>query len=268
MSSLTALIDADVLVYRIGFSCQVKGELSATEDEALIRLHQLIDETVGTLQANEYKLYLTGGTNYRMAYNKQYKANRDPAAKPIYYDFLRGYLLDGSAGYVERTNGIEADDAMAIEQSSRHDTVICSIDKDFLQVPGNHYNFVKKEVQYVTELEGLQFFYKQLLIGDNADNVTGVYRVGPVKAARSIDPLETELDMFECVQGMYDTDERLIMNALMLWLQRTPGQLWTPPEGSQLLDEKGNEIGAEEIYSSLQEQTRSRNTEADTKSSL
>jgi hypothetical protein len=45
------------------------------------------------------------------------------------------------------------------------EAIIVSIDKDFMQVPTWHYNFVKKVKKYVTPEEGLRFFYKQILTG-------------------------------------------------------------------------------------------------------
>lgn len=267
MSKPFAVIDADVLVYRIGFSCEKQGDLVDSEDVAIYRMDKLIDETLGTLQAEDHLLYLSGGINYRYSYNKEYKANRDESLRPQYYNLLRAYLLEGDWN-CEVTDGIEADDAMSLYQSSHSNSIICSIDKDLHQIPGNHYNFVKKECYYFTEDEALKFFYKQLLIGDNVDNIKGVWRVGPKTAARNIDPADSELDMFERVQGLYDSDTRLVMNGICLWLQREPNQIWTPPNGAELFDDEGNETTTEAILAALQEQARSADTGIDSESTV
>lgn len=111
--------------------------------------------------------------------------------------------------------------------------IICSVDKDLLQIPGKHYNFVKKEFCKVSEIEGLRNFYKQMLIGDPADNIFGVKGIGKVKAANLIDCLETEQDMIDLTLTKYaDEDEtnffvRYYMNADCLWLMRKEGETYS-----------------------------------------
>jgi 5'-3' exonuclease len=78
------------------------------------------------------------------------------------------------------------------EQQSWVKDIIVSIDKDFMQVPGWHYNFVKKVKKQVTPEEGLRFFYKQILMGDSADNIKGIHRVGEVTATKMLAELKTE----------------------------------------------------------------------------
>ena len=97
-----------------------------------------------------------------------------------------------------------------------------------MQVPTWHYNFVKKVKKYVTPEEGLRFFYTQILTGDNADNIPGIYRVGPVKAAKMLADAKTELELYQCcVEAM--GAERVLENARLLWLRREEGQMWEPP---------------------------------------
>ena len=59
----------------------------------------------------------------------------------------------------EVCDGQEADDALGINQTDQ--TIICTIDKDLLMIPGQHYNFVKEEFKTVTYLDGLKHFYMQ-----------------------------------------------------------------------------------------------------------
>lgn len=111
--------------------------------------------------------------------------------------------------------------------------VICSVDKDLLQIPGKHYNFVKKEFCEISEIEGLRNFYKQMLIGDPADNIFGVKGIGKVKAANLIDCLETEQYMIDLTLTKYaDEDEtnffvRYYTNADCLWLMRKEGETYS-----------------------------------------
>ena len=121
--------------------------------------------------------------------------------------------------------GMEADDYLGIHQNK--DTIICSIDKDLLQVSGRHYNFVKKEFYEIEELEGLRKFYKQLLTGDTSDHIKGIEGIGPVKAEKALLFCETEQEMFNKVREMYHNDDWLIMNGRCLWVLRSLDDDWT-----------------------------------------
>ncbi len=259
-----ALIDGDIVAYRIGFSVQKKGELiENAEEEAILRCDTTMHAILAETGADHFRVFLSGGDNYRLIYNPEYKANRDPADKPILLALVREHLVTNWNAEVQ--DGIEADDAMGIAQweAARDDlegsvyvwdrqTVICSIDKDLHQIPGHHYNFVKQEHSFVDPFDGLKFFYKQLLIGDTVDNIFGVHGIGKVKAARLIDNCEDELEMFENVQAQYDSDARLIMNGICLKIQTYPNELWEPPPGAQI---ETNQIGEDEGTVPLQEST-------------
>ena len=64
---------------------------------------------------------------------------------------------------------------------------IVSIDKDFDQVEGWHYNFVKKQQYYISKTQGLLNFYMQFLTGDRIDNIIGVKGIGAVKAKKLLE---------------------------------------------------------------------------------
>ena len=127
------------------------------------------------------------------------------------------------------SDGQEADDDIAIRATElKGEGLIVSIDKDFMQVPGWHYNFVKKVKKEVTPEEGLRFFYTQILMGDSADNIPGIHRVGPVKAAKMLADAKTEQELYACcVEAM--GAERVLENGRLLWLRRTADQMWEPP---------------------------------------
>jgi len=237
---MQALIDGDIVAYRVGFSCQVKGVLSATEDVAYARVDELMHRILFETNADSYMLYLSGSANYRLDYNPEYKANRDPNNKPILLPQIRQYLQEAWNATI--CDGIEADDALGISQcTSEIDTVICSIDKDLHQIPGLHYNFVKQEYKEVDSWEGLKFLYKQLLIGDLVDNIIGVYGIGKVKANRIIDACLSEREMYEEVQMLYDNDERLHMNAHCLYIQKKPNDRWEVPTDEKTTTDTGGE---------------------------
>ena len=99
-----------------------------------------------------------------------------------------------------------------------------------LQIPCRHFNFIKNEWYDVDEFSGLKFFYKQILTGDTADNIVGLYKVGQVKADKMLEGCETEEDLWDAVLKAYDGDiERVVENARLLWLRRREEELWQPP---------------------------------------
>jgi 5'-3' exonuclease len=129
---------------------------------------------------------------------------------------------------------MEADDALGIAQTT--DTILCTIDKDLDQISGKHYNFVQKRLYSISEEEGLKWFYKQILIGDNADGIKGLRGIGPVKADKHINPLKNEAEYYSKVLELYkqhypeDYTERLIKNGQLLKIRRTKDEgIWQPP---------------------------------------
>jgi len=182
------------------------------------------------VDCEEHEFFLTGKTNFRhdIAVTEPYKGNRKDVKKPKHLPLLREYLQTAWGATV--SDGQEADDDIAIRATElKDDCIIVSIDKDFMQVPTWHYNFVKKVKKYVTPEEGLRFFYKQILTGDAADNIKGIHRVGDVKATKMLADAVTEQELYQCcVEAM--GKERVLENARLLWLRREANQIWEPPD--------------------------------------
>lgn len=220
-----ALWDADFVCYRIGFASQ-------DEDEkyAVIRATDLIHEvTYMELDCSEYKLYLTGKDNFRnkLAVTQPYKGNRKDLERPKHYQALRNHLQRLGAIVTE---GQEADDAVAIEMTEfPNKYVLVGQDKDLLQIPGEHYNPVKKEFTTITQESGLLNFYTQILTGDRTDNIKGVDKIGPVKAAKLLKDCKTELEMWDVCVEAHGSIDRATEDARLLWLRRVKDQLWLPP---------------------------------------
>jgi hypothetical protein len=181
------------------------------------------------LDCDEHELFLTGKQNFRfdVAVTAPYKGNRKDKARPKHLPLLREYLQVSWGASV--SDGQEADDDIAMRATElAGDGLIVSIDKDFMQVAGWHYNFVKKIKKEVTPEDGLRFFYKQILMGDSADNIKGIHRVGEVTATKMLADLTTEKEFYACcVEAM--GAERVLENGRLLWLRRSANQMWEPP---------------------------------------
>lgn len=220
-----ALIDADILVYRSAFSAEhnihtltweggvqefeYKRDLNRfikdndiTEYEidtrlevepvenALHTVKETISSIINAVKPGDIKLYLTKGENFRhkLATIAKYKGNRDNQKRPEHYASVRDYLI--KYYNAEVCEGVEADDKLADEQTDR--TVLCSVDKDLLQVPGKHYNWVTDKKKLVLPETGLRALWEQVLTGDKTDNIPGIYRCGPVTAKKWLADCTTE----------------------------------------------------------------------------
>ena len=224
---ITALIDADSLIYAVGFSSN-----DVEEPIALSRLEQTMTELCMDLDCSDYKGFLTGKGNFRndIAVTVPYKGQR-VAEKPVHYQALRDHLVN-SWGF-EVVQGIEADDAVGIAAYAlaEDESIMVHIDKDLNQFRGWHYNYRKKEKYYVSEFEGLKSFYTQILTGDRIDNIVGLKGIGPVKAKRILEKCTNENELYQAVLKAYEGDQqRVLENGQLLWLQRKPNDIWSLPK--------------------------------------
>ena len=214
---MEALLDGDIYAFRV--ACTTENDNEAI---AVYRVNEMIENTLAEVEASEYKLFFTSPDNFRKHIYPEYKANRT-ATKPKHLQFLRDYLVESWQGQVAER--MEADDYLGINQ--HESSIICSIDKDLLQVPGKHYNFVKKEFYEIDEETGFRNFYTQLLTGDTSDNIKGIAGIGPVKAKRALTGYFNEQEMFSVVRDMYKNDEWMIMNGRCLHILRSLDDDWT-----------------------------------------
>lgn len=222
---MQALIDQDLLCYRCAASAE-NDDLGI----ALYRIDELLDNILTKTEATSYRAFLTGSNNFRKQIYPEYKANRTQP-KPRHLRDLQEYSLEKlSAEYAPET--LEADDALAIYQTD--DTIICSLDKDLLQVPGKHFSWEingkgwSRPDTFIeqTELEGLRLFYKQCLKGDTSDNVKGVEGLGEKKASKLLADCRSHKELFDQVRDLYGNDEEFIMNASVLWILRSLDDNW------------------------------------------
>ncbi len=233
---MLALIDADIVAYR----CAASAENDPLEI-AISRAHDLMTRILHNVGAHTYKAFLTGDNNFRYTIYPQYKANRKGKPKPRHLSDIQSFLITEWNAKV--TDGNEADDELGIEQtcannSENTESIICTIDKDLLQVPGNHYNFVTEERRVVSPLEGTRYFYRQIITGDGSDNIPSydgkVRHSVPLFIDKLCFPLlslSTERELFDYVCSIYGaTNSGLaIMNAKCLYIQRKENDFWTPP---------------------------------------
>ena len=223
------LIDADYLIYAIGFTCE-----DVSESTAKNRLVETLENLVYVhLKADSYEAFLTGKGNFRydIAKTLPYKGNRKDAAKPPYYQELRDHMVKRLGAVV--VEGQEADDEVAIRMTKEPDTyTLVGVDKDLLQIPGWHFNPSKDLEQYVNEFEAYKSFCLQLLTGDRTDNIPGLQGVGPKKAEKALKDSKTKQELLETAWEKYQelghTLEYFSEQGQLLWLRRYEGEIWQP----------------------------------------
>lgn len=227
---MKALIDGDIILYRVGFTTE-------TEEEwiALARTDDLIKKILDQVEADDFTVFLSDSkeNNFRFQITDTYKANRK-APRPRHYEAIKGHLVSYWCARIAL--GMEADDALGIHQDKEtSETIICSIDKDLKQVPGEHYNFVNETRTTVLPDEGRYYFYQQLLTGDVSDNVSGIRGIGPKRACKLLGRPETEEDdLFRKVSRAYLdsglTLEQLLINGRLLKIKQEENEpLWDFP---------------------------------------
>lgn len=225
------LIDGDIFAYRAAFSCEDQGV-----EDALDKVDDLIQWSIYACvleyDVEDYQVFLTGKGNFRydIAISHEYKGNRKDVEKPQHLEAIRKHMIKAWEAVVSK--GEEADDLIGIAATEGgKESIVVSIDKDMLQIPCRHYNPNKKEFTVVSDFDGLKFFYTQILTGDRADNIVGLYGVGPKKAEKILADCKTEADMYEeCLHQYGGEEDRVIENARLLWLRREPDQIWEPPK--------------------------------------
>lgn len=225
----TALIDGDIVAYRCAAS-------SENEDVgiAIARVNDLMDRILHETGSEDYVVFLTGSNNFRYQYNPEYKANRTDKPKPIHLQAVREHLVVNWKASVEDTQ--EADDALGIYQMANKETIICSIDKDLLMIPGEHYDFVKGIRREQFTIPAIRHFYYQLIMGDRTDNIFGFDGKARQSVPKKLEPIlnelqtyDDELDMFSFVRDLYADDDRLLMNGICLWIRRNEDEIWKFP---------------------------------------
>ena len=218
------LLDGDIFAYRVAWAREDESDVTV----ALTYLDEYIFNVMMEYPEHDCLIYLTGKGNFRneVATYAPYKGNRRNTPRPQHLPAIREHMIEQWGALV--TEGEEADDAIAIDATSYKDSIMVSIDKDFNQVAGLHYDFVKGVEYVITEEEGLKLFYKQILTGDAVDNIFGVYLMGDAGAMDLIHGCRNENDMWDIVRDQLG-DDRALENARLLWLRREAGQLWLPP---------------------------------------
>lgn len=185
------VLDCDSMVY-----------LACYKEPSKAKRRTKLLEDIGRVQkslgGDEIYPLFKGKNNFRYNVIDTYKGNRDESKMDEEQLQLREWvadLTDWAGEHVGMTcHGAEADDYVGIlnkqftEQG--HNVIMSHIDKDLNQLIGYHHNFNKNELYTVLPRDGYYMLYKQTLMGDAADNITGLNRIGVKTAEKMLDACE------------------------------------------------------------------------------
>lgn len=174
----------------------------------------------------------------KIAVTQGYKANRKDVKRPEHYQEIRDYI---KRTFVTKViSYYEADDALAMWHTANPlSTIVCSQDKDALTYPGKHYSWERryngktvKEEQYLEISEDIANYnlFKQLLIGDTADNIPGLKKgFGPAAADKCLGGVgASKKRLFELVWNAYSlhglSEDRFYEIANLLFIVRKKDQ--------------------------------------------
>jgi 5'-3' exonuclease len=122
------------------------------------------------------------------------------------------------------TDAYEVDDRLGIEAADN--TVICAIDKDLRQIPGEHYNPTKDVFEVVDPQAAAIALYTSMVVGDAADNLRGIDGLGPVKAGRLLRACSAE-EAHSVVSGLYqERDQDFFLAYRLFRLLRSTEEYW------------------------------------------
>lgn len=266
---MKALIDGDVIAYQAGFASDIReysvgSTTFAYKKEArdwakhmgvdpstitkkvtaeplpncLHSVKKMIESISKEVDASSTHVYLSGANNFRDKLVTDYKANRDPTAKPIWHKEIKDYLRTTHSAIT--SDGVEADDYLGIAQTQDTlihpteldaETVICTIDKDLNMIAGWHYNWRNNTMFWVNQEAADRFFFHQWLIGDSSDNIHGLRGVGEKTAEKILRDISGNTFLYEAVlnEWNYRTEyEFAHVHTIgdLLWIQRELGQTW------------------------------------------
>lgn len=248
MTKRRLLIDGDVVLYEVCLACETATDwgddmwtLHADMKEARQRFDGWVAGMQEKLGATELPVItLSDPANWRKEVLPTYKRNRKGKRKPLIFRELRKYVQDTYDS--QQLDNLEADDVLGLlatgHQYASEETIIVTIDKDLLTIPGlcYYYNNPEDGIISVSEEQADANHLLQAIAGDPVDGYSGCPRVGMVRARRIIEADPT----WDSVVGAYAkaglTEEDALLQARVARILRdgeyvyTTGKvkLWNP----------------------------------------
>lgn len=229
-------LDADSLIYKVAYNSSEDYNADIVYEDFLAQVRAIVNTIEEDINCcGIFYFFTTCKSNFRKKILPSYKANRPKndltkLVHEIKETIITQLIIDGEEVFTSNT--LEADDLISACCKGENDHIIASIDKDLKQITGAHFDYYKQKTgeqdaegfdlrefrgwSYTTPQEGYDMLLKQLLIGDNADNIKGVKGIG-VKGAEKI-VTGSNFEKLLKVARKYDDTERLRLNIKLMKL--------------------------------------------------
>ena len=227
---MVALIDADIVAYRAAAVSEddidwMDGSYGKTlsSQQAKDSARHIIHDWMNKAKQNSVALCWSSQDNFRKQLDPTYKANRKKEPPDLLQEVTEWLKINYHSYAVKR---LEADDVMGIYHTAGTNSVIVSIDKDMQTVPGMVFNPDKDRApRRITVGQADRYWMLQTLMGDRADGITGIPRVGPKKAEAILAQTRSNLpDLWSTVVTAYKdaglTEEDAIRTAQLVRILR------------------------------------------------
>jgi len=250
-----ALIDSDSIVYTFAYRYRdyyeknlnvedlrpTESVLAALKKDLLSYIYYIVSTTnsryyIGLLASRkrdktEEEEEQENCFRYGLCKTFEYKSKRKTKD---YVKFWRPYIysiLIDDLNFQEVVRTIEVDDMLAIlhkELKDSYNVIVAGQDKDLLQIPTSHFNYVTgKFTDATSETDifveksklrgyGYKLLYGQCIAGDGGDDIPGIKGLGPVAAVKALKDCKSEFSCIREVIKLYvnngKTKEQLLDN--------------------------------------------------------
>lgn len=251
----TLILDGDGAAYRAAAKAKKL-------DTVVRRFKTSVYEAMYLTRAEYARVHLTPKGCYKNGRHlllgaKPYQANRGSSPKPPLLEPLRGIadsVFDVSDNVIVFPHyQLEADDGIMQDSYSIENAVVWSEDKDLNIVPSPRYDVFTGNILALPAGDrfgwigwrytpsgaaeptghGTKFFWLQMLMGDTADNVSGLLRYdgkacGKVTAMGLLEPIKSEDHAANLViNGYRESGQNPLPEAEAMWLTRSHGDTAT-----------------------------------------
>lgn len=239
-------VDEGVQLVRLDDNGFVRSGPEFTEEEeaeyteqAWANLKRTLSQIAEELWCDDALVAVADGPSFRHDMFPEYKVHRhrNGAPKNETVPELRRRCI--ASGLAVGATGYEADDMIRwwAEQARAigQEYIICSVDKDLLCIPGEHYRMHKgKEATiYVSDHEAAIHYHEQLIKGDSTDNIPGVPGMGPKRATAALSGCSTVAEMRQVVVDAYykyygpEWANALAINGKLIHIMASPTDYFT-----------------------------------------
>lgn len=190
------LIDADSLLYFSSYGSEEDQLLCETKLSE--KIYDILNIVGNSYNVEKYYIFVKGKNNFRYKIFPEYKKNRPPKHPII--DVLNYYLVS-EFGAIESHNAESDDYAFSYSQLPQYKgrAIICSVDKDMLQIPGIHYDYQKNKFHIISDEDARYNLAIQMIMGDAADGIAGLRGYGPKKAEKII---TRGMNNYQCIKAI------------------------------------------------------------------